>query len=47
MEVRTSFVVIDDDELNNKICTATLEKLAKNADVKTFIDPEQGFQYIS
>ncbi|MES2704499.1 MAG: response regulator [Bacteroidota bacterium] len=47
MEVRTRFVVIDDDKLNNKICTATLEKLAANADVKTFIDPLLGFDYIA
>ena len=31
MNVSTRFIVIDDDEFNNKICTVTLEKIDKEA----------------
>ena len=47
MNVSTRFIVIDDDEFNNKICSVTLEKIAKDADIKTFLSPVEGFQYIA
>ncbi len=47
MNVTTRFIVIDDDEFNNKICSVTLEKIAKDADVKTFQDPLVGFDHIA
>ena len=47
MNVTTRFIVIDDDEFNNKICSVTLEKIAKDADVKTFQDPVVGFDHIA
>jgi len=47
MNVSTRFIVIDDDEFNNKICSVTLEKIAKDADIKTFLNPIEGFNHIS
>ncbi len=47
MNVTTRFIVIDDDEFNNKICSVTLEKIAKDADVKTFQNPLEGFDHIA
>ncbi len=41
------FIVIDDDALNNKICTVCIEKIDKDADVITFTDPAEGFAYVS
>ena len=46
MNVSTRFIVIDDDEFTNKICTVTLEKIDKNADIKTFLNPIEGFNHI-
>jgi len=46
MNTLPHFIIIDDDKLNNKICTVTLEKISKDADIKTFTDPEAGFNYI-
>jgi CheY-like chemotaxis protein len=41
------FIVIDDDPLNNKICRVCIEKVDKEADVLTFTDPQEGFDYIA
>jgi len=46
MNVSTRFIVIDDDEFNNKICTVTLEKIDKGADIKTFLSPVDGFAHL-
>ena len=46
MNVSTRFIVIDDDEFNNKICTVTLEKIDQTADIKTFLSPVEGFSHI-
>jgi two-component SAPR family response regulator len=46
MNVSTQFIIIDDDEFNNRICTVTIEKIAQGADVKTFLDPVEGFDYL-
>ena|ERR1700761_9579515 len=46
MNVSTRFIVIDDDDFNNKICTVTIEKISKDADIKTFLDPVEGFAHI-
>jgi CheY-like chemotaxis protein len=46
MNVFTRFIVIDDDEFNNKICTVTIEKISKEADIKTFLNPFEGFDHI-
>ncbi len=41
------FIIIDDDELNNKICTISIQKALKHADIKSFTDPVAGFEYIA
>ncbi len=46
MNVSTRFIIIDDDEFNNKICTVTIEKISADADIKTFMDPLEGFVHI-
>ena len=46
MNVSTRFIVIDDDEFNNKICTVTLEKIDKEANINTFLSPVEGFAHI-
>ncbi len=47
MSIHTRFIIVDDDEFNNKICTVTIEKMDKNADIKTFMDPLEGFVHIA
>ena len=46
MNVSTRFIVIDDDEFNNKICSVTLEKIDKSSNIKTFLSPVEGFAHI-
>ncbi len=47
MSIKTRFIIIDDDEFNNRICTVTIEKMAEDADIKTFMDPLEGFVHIA
>jgi len=47
MNIFPRFIIIDDDKLNNKICTVTLEKVSKDADIKSFTDAAVGFEYIA
>ena len=47
MSEHKHFIVIDDDALNNKICRVCIEKVDKGADVQTFTDPQEGFDYIA
>lgn len=42
-----SFIVIDDDPLNNTICRLTIKKAVGVLDVKTFTDPLEGLRYVS
>lgn len=42
-----SFIVIDDDPLNNTICRLTIKKAVGVLDVKTFTDPIEGLRYVS
>ena len=46
MNISTRFIIIDDDEFNNKICTVTISKIDPEANIKTFLDPAVGFDYI-
>src|SRR5271156_2593794 len=46
MNVSTRFIIIDDDDFNNKICTVTIEKISSKADIKTFLNPVEGFAHI-
>ncbi len=47
MNISTRFIIIDDDEFNNKICTVTIDKLSTGAHVTTFQDPQEGLVHIS
>jgi len=47
MSEQTRYIVIDDDEFNNKICMVTLGKISQTADVKTFLDPGAGLAFIA
>ena len=47
MDTLFSFIVIDDDVLNNKVCRACIEKLFANAKVDTFTDPQLGLDHIA
>ncbi len=47
MDLLPRFIIIDDDKLNNKICTVTLEKISKSINIKTFTDALAGFEYIT
>lgn len=42
-----TFLAIDDDYLNNKICQILITKAVINADVKTFTVPEDGLKFIA
>ena len=47
MNIQTRFIIIDDDALNNKICSVTIRKIDSNAHIDTFTDPVEGFAYVS
>ncbi|MDQ3191020.1 MAG: response regulator [Bacteroidota bacterium] len=47
METNISFIVVDDDPINNMVCRMVIERLAPKADIQTFTIPEEGFAYIS
>ena len=40
------FILVDDDPMNNLICKLTIEMTLGQADIKAFINPEIGFDYI-
>ena len=46
MNIQTRFIIIDDDEFNNRICTVTIEKIDKNTHITTFTDPLDGLSHI-
>ena len=46
MKAPDHFVIIDDDEFNNRICSVTLSKLLPGAFISAFIDPVAGFEHI-
>ena len=46
MDTPTRFIIIDDDKLNNKICTVTLEKICHNTEIRSFTDASKGLEYI-
>ncbi|MES2702105.1 MAG: response regulator [Bacteroidota bacterium] len=41
------FLIIDDDPINNMICSKYIKIVAPKADVRSFTDPQQGLDYIS
>lgn len=40
------YIVIDDDSINNHICTSIIHNANENANVKTFTDPNVALRYI-
>ena len=40
------FIAIDDDRIDNMISSKIVQQTVPGADVKTFIDPEAGLEYI-
>ena len=40
------FILIDDDPMNNLICKLTVEMTLGESDVKAFVNPELGFEYV-
>lgn len=46
MKKNVRFIVIDDDSVNNIICRITIETALGEADIKTFTDPEAGFEFL-
>jgi CheY-like chemotaxis protein len=40
------FIIIDDDEINNKLCRKIIEKTYPDAFIADFTDPQEGFNYI-
>lgn len=47
MEIKTHFIIVDDDEVNNKICHGVLSKLDNKVDISLFTDPISGFKFIA
>lgn len=41
-----NFIVVDDDSINNNICEKIILKVFPQADVKTFINPDEALTYI-
>jgi len=47
MLLSTRFIIIDDDEINNMICTVTLKKMSTDVNIKTFLDPAAALAHIA
>ncbi len=46
MNYFSNFIIVDDEKINNQICRKVIEKAFKDANIKDFTDPEEGFAYI-
>ncbi len=46
MKTPIRFMVIDDDLVNNLLCTIVIEEVAPELEIKTFEVAEEGFEYI-
>jgi response regulator RpfG family c-di-GMP phosphodiesterase len=46
MNYFNNFIIIDDDKINNKLCRKILEKTYPDADIKDFLEAQQGLDYI-
>lgn len=42
----SQFIIIDDDVINNTLCSVLIRRVINNVDIKTFNMPEEGFDYI-
>lgn len=47
MKKQKRYIVIDDDEFNNMICTMVLEKMPEKIKVTTFQDPVEGLHHLA
>ena len=47
MLLSTRFIIIDDDEIINMICTVTLKKMSADVNIKTFLDPAAALAHIA
>ena len=41
------FIVIDDDNINNIICQKLIQEEVSDADIQTFLYPEDGLEYLN
>ncbi|MEO6329103.1 MAG: response regulator [Ginsengibacter sp.] len=41
------FIIIDNDPVNNLLCTLTIKEIAGDVEIKTFNLPVKGFEYIA
>src|SRR3990170_2365311 len=46
MKSPIQFILIDDDPMNNLICKLTVEMTLGESDIKAFVNPELGFEYV-
>lgn len=46
-EVRTDFIVIDDDPVNNRICSIIIERTFPGRKALCFTEPEEALDFIS
>ncbi len=46
MKIPSQFILIDDDPMNNLICKLTIEMTLGQSEVKAFVNPENGLEYI-
>jgi response regulator RpfG family c-di-GMP phosphodiesterase len=46
MKPPSQFILIDDDPMNNLICKLTIEMALGQTDIKAFVNPENGLDYI-
>ncbi len=46
METTKKFIVIDEDNINNRICRMAIERVAPQSEIQTFYNAEEGFAYI-
>ncbi|HYV94395.1 MAG TPA: response regulator [Chitinophagales bacterium] len=40
------FIVVDDDPINNRVCSYAISKAAKSTDIKCFEFPSEGLKFI-
>ena len=41
-----NFIIIDDDPINNLICSKFIKKVCANSSIKTFTQPMEGINYV-
>ncbi len=46
MNIAPKFIVVDDDKFNNALCTMVIRRICPDAEVLTFHDPIEGYDYI-